>query len=107
MNNLRANLRRFAVRGSALRLDAYGHRCSYQGASFRATKTPTRDARTLRDGGFTVEADTAIRFSKSALLVAPKAETLITVEGQEYRIAEVKDITDPHPEWLLALNTLG
>lgn len=107
MSLLRDNLRRYAARGAALRLDAYGHPCSYQGVAFRATKTPTRDARTLRDGGFTVEADTVIRFSKSALRVIPRAETMVTVEGQEYRIAEVKDVADPHPEWVLALHNLG
>lgn len=108
MSRLRENLRRFAVRGAALRLEAYGHLCVYLGVTFRATKTPTRDARTLRDGGFTVEADTSVRLSKSSLgSIIPAAETMITVDGQDYRIAEVKDIADPHPEWLLALNNLG
>jgi len=107
MSRLRDNLRAFARRGAAMRLEAYGHSCVYEGQSFRATKPPTRDAKTLRDGGFTIEADTTIRFSKSALRVIPQAEHLILVDGQQFRIVEVKDITDPHPEWLLALHTLG
>lgn len=107
MNRLRDNLRSFARRGAAHRLELYGHPCEYRGVSFCATKPPTRDARTLRDGGFTVVADTTIRFSKSALRFVPQAEDFITVDGRQYRIAEVKDISDPHPEWQLALHQLG
>lgn len=107
MSRLKDNLRAFAQRGAAMRLEAYGHPCMYEGVSFRATKPPTRDARTLRDGGFTIEADTSIRFYKGALPVIPRAESLITVDGRQYRIAEVKDISDPYPEWLLALHQIG
>lgn len=107
MSILRDNLHRFAQRGAAVRLEGYGRPCEYRGTRFLGTKSPTRDARTLRDGGFTVEADTSVRFSKSTLRAAPVAEDLITVDGVQYRIAEVKDIVEPHPEWLLALHTLG
>jgi|688.fasta_scaffold05301_12 hypothetical protein len=103
MSLLRENLRSFARRGAALRLEAYGHPCVYEGIRFRATKPPTRDAKTLRDGGFTIESDTTIRFSKSALRVIPRSGSLITVDGEQFIIVEVKDITDPHPEWLLSL----
>lgn len=107
MTRLRDNLRNFARRGAVLRLEGYGRPCEYRGARFFGTKTPTRDARTLRDGGFTVEADTTVRFSKSDLPFTPQAEDMITVDGQQYRIAEVKDIAEPNPEWLLALHNLG
>ena len=105
--SLKDNLHRFAARGAAQRLDTYGHDCLYQGYAFKATRTPIRDARTLRDGGFTLDADLSIRFSKSDLPVTPVAETLITVDGNDYRVAEIKDIDDPFPEWLMALHNLG
>ena len=107
MNRLRDNLRNFAARGAAHRLEAYGERCEYHGVSFMATKPPVRDARTLREGGFTVEADTSIRFPKTALREIPVAESIVTVGGREYRIVEVKDVTQPLPEWVLSLHTIG
>lgn len=107
MNRLRENLRNFAARGAIQRLQAYGERCEYHGVVFMATKPPTRDARTLRDGGFTLEADTSIRFPKTALRETPVAESIVSVAGREYRIVEVKDVTQPLPEWVLSLHSIG
>jgi len=100
-------IRDLARRGAAQRLKTYGEPCEYHGVAFMATKPPTRDARTLREGGFTAEADTSIRFLKSAISETPVSESIIKVAGREYRIVEVKDVTQPLPEWVLSLHSIG
>ena len=101
------SVRSLAQRGADLKLCLYGHPCSYKGNTFMATKLPTRDARALRAGGLTIDSDTVIRLLKSALPIVPVSETMVTVDGKEYRIAEVKDVTDPIAEWVLALHNLA
>jgi hypothetical protein len=100
-------VRSLAQRGAELKLSLYPHACTYEGTDFIATKMPTRDARELRAGGITVDSDTVIRLLKSALPMVPVSETLVLVDGKQYRIAEVKDVSDPIGEWVLALHNLA
>jgi len=81
-----------AARGIALRETLFGTPCTYLDHSFTAVATSERDARTLRDGGFSMEYDRQLRFLASSLPLTPKPETQVTVAGKVYRIKELRSI---------------
>ncbi len=81
-----------AARGIAMRETLFGSTCKYQEHTFTAVATSERDARTLRDGGFSMEYDRQIRMLASALPITPKPETQIEVTGKVYRIKEIRTI---------------
>ena len=91
-----------AARGVALRDELFGAACFYMGHAFTGSPSAERDARTLRDGGFTLEYDRTLRLAKSALPVAPVPEKAVVISGKKYRIQNVTDIA-ASSEWLLGL----
>ncbi|MFZ4597817.1 MAG: hypothetical protein ACOYNN_04155 [Terrimicrobiaceae bacterium] len=92
----------FAARGIAARESLNGAECSYQNHEFTGTASPERDARTLRDGGFSMEYDRTLRVAKSALSISFKPETPVSVAGKNYRIKDVRD-APLSSEWILGL----
>ena len=92
----------FAARSSSAREAAWGVSCIYDGQTFRATASSERDARTLRDGGFTQEYDRLLRITRTALTDRPRPETTIDLPDKSYRIKEVRTIPATN-EWLLGL----